>query len=746
MAAVLGMVVALALVLGGLPGSASAASTIYVDGVTGADMNPGTMAAPKKTIQAGVNTAVAGDTVQVAAATYEELVVVNKSVTLDGAGASQSIIRAPNGSTSISAVVTLTGAGVSTEISGFTITRPATTGTVGYGVVVRDGAYANIHDNSILDIRDQPASGGQYGNGIQVGRMAWSTTGTATITNNVISGYQKTGIVVDNAGSNANITGNTIVGDGPIAYIAENGIQISRGATATVTGNTISGHSYTPYTYTSAGILLYEAGATTVSDNTLTENQIGVSFYDASPVVISGNEFNATSAGTGSPGFWGIFVSDAQTKAMTVDINGNTFTSDNIAGGTAVGAAAGFGPFAIDLGVNGNIISNWQYGVWLECNTTCGAGFSSLLVNNNSIVGNTNGVKNDMGTVVNAENNWWGHASGPGPVGTGSGDPVSVNVDYDPWLMTSPLPTKVNLTSTDQLVCGPNSAALSVDFSNVPNLYGYEFKVNYDATKAGATGAFVNGWFNTTNALTPWPATCGGGACQFAASFQDDGDPLTPPISVSGGGTVATINFASVAPGTFNATITDVVLTDVDGFTIPYTSDAASLSFDVCGQASVSGVVTLQGRLTPMDAGQVKLIDQGGNFPDIVVPFNATTGAFSVPSIPVMPAGSNYQIQATHILYVGTQKTENLTPGEVLTNQNTKLWGGDADNSGLNAPFTTGVEVSDLACIGSAFGGPPGACGSNPGNSTDINKDLVTNIQDLAMAGGNYGRNPYQPW
>lgn len=750
-AAVLGMVVMLALVLGGLPGNASAASVIYVDGVNGLDANDGSAANPYKTIQKGVNEAAAGDTIQVLAATYVEQVTVAKSLTLVGAGPATTIIQAPAGmppaSNPDSVIVKIAGAGVSVEMSGFTVSGPGpnSCGTIASGIYVRDGAYANIHDNKILDVRDTGLSGCQNGNGIVVGRLAHSTTGTATITNNVITGYQKTGILVDNTGSNANITGNTITGDGPIDYIAENGMQISRGATATVSGNTVSGHSYTPNTNSSAGILLWEAGATTISDNNLTENELGISFYDSSPVVISGNEIAATSAGTGTTNFWGIWVSDATTKAMTVDITGNAFTSNNSAGGTAIGAAAGFGPFAIDLNVNGNVISSWQYGVWLECNTSCGAGFSSLLINNNSIVGNTNGVQNDMGVAVNAENNWWGAADGPGGAGGGAGNPVSTNVDFDPFLTASPLPTKVNLTAANSLICGAG-ASLSVDFSNVANLYGYQFKVNYDATKVAASGAFVNSWFNTAGALKPWDADCSSGACKFAASFQDDGDPQTPPVSVSGGGPVATINFTPLAAGSFNATITDIVLTDVDGFSIPYTSDSASLTFNVCGQASVSGVVSLQGRLSPMDAGQVKLHDLGGVFPDIVVPFNATTGAFSVPSIPVMPGGSDYQIQATHILYVGTQKTENLTPGENLTSQNTRLWGGDADNSGLNAPFTVGVFIPDLGCIGFAFGGGPGGCGSNPGNSTDINKDLVTNIQDLSLAGGNYGKNPFQPW
>ena len=38
------------------------------------------------------------------------------------------------------------------------------------------------------------------------------------------------------------------------------------------------------------------------------------------------------------------------------------------------------------------------------------------------------------GGEVDAEGNWWGHASGPSGEGRGSGDAVSANVDYTPWL------------------------------------------------------------------------------------------------------------------------------------------------------------------------------------------------------------------------------------------------------------------------------------------------------------------------
>ena len=58
-----------------------------------------------------------------------------------------------------------------------------------------------------------------------------------------------------------------------------------------------------------------------------------------------------------------------------------------------------------------------------------------------NITGNAGyGIMNNTGFTVSAEFNWWGHPSGPGGVGPGTGDEVSVNVSYTPWL-TSPVGT-----------------------------------------------------------------------------------------------------------------------------------------------------------------------------------------------------------------------------------------------------------------------------------------------------------------
>ncbi len=81
---------------------------------------------------------------------------------------------------------------------------------------------------------------------------------------------------------------------------------------------------------------------------------------------------------------------------------------------------------------NNNFTQNSLFGI--KCQS------SHPLIHDNNFVGNGCAVFGDgwMG-LVNATWNWWGAANGPSGNGPGAGDPVSENVDYEPWL-TSPNP------------------------------------------------------------------------------------------------------------------------------------------------------------------------------------------------------------------------------------------------------------------------------------------------------------------
>lgn len=419
-------------------------------------------------IQPAVNHAQTSDTVLVNEGTYPEQVVITKTLALVGEdGKTLTFIEAPAtipvASNPDSAIVKISDAGVSAEVTGFTITGPGPSGcgSIAFGIFVRDGADAHIHHNNILDVRDAPFSGCQNGVGIQVGRAALSTSGTALIEYNTLAGYQKNGITISNAGSSATIAHNTLTGAGPTTVIAQNGIQVSSGATADINTNTVSDHSYTPFSYVSTGLLLFDNTVNT-NDNLISENQVGIYIIEA-PGTHDSNVVNASGAGTGSAGFWGIVVDDppphrqpspwedAPTDAVSqldvaataqvVILSNNELDGDGTSAGVGLEADGGFGASDIDLTATNNHIRNWGTGVVIYlCDpnvyTCTSSGFANATFNFNNLTGNVDDgfVNLNAPLTVNGEKNWWGAITGPSGGGPGTGDSVSGDVDFTPWL------------------------------------------------------------------------------------------------------------------------------------------------------------------------------------------------------------------------------------------------------------------------------------------------------------------------
>lgn len=249
------------------------------------------------TIQAAVTAAAPGDTIKVCAGTYVEQVVIPASkndLTLRSHTPLAAVIKAPPVMVNEKAVVLVRGA-QNVTIDAFTIAGPGggPCDSIRYGVRVDGGASAALSHNHITEIRDNPFGGCQNGNAIQVGRLSEAQTGTAKIVKNKIDRYQKSGVVVDGAGSGAEIRDNEITGVGPTATIAQNGIQISRGATANVQGNEVSQNLFAPQTFASAGILVFEiAGGVTVSHNTVSHNDESVYLIDSSALVVEHNKIS----------------------------------------------------------------------------------------------------------------------------------------------------------------------------------------------------------------------------------------------------------------------------------------------------------------------------------------------------------------------------------------------------------------------------------------------------------------------
>lgn len=242
------------------------------------------------TIQAAVNAANNGDIILVFPGTYPEQITIpagKDNLTIISQTPQAAIITPPPiGLIGNFSIVTVNAR--CTTISGFTITGPSTTqGNLRNGIFVTMGGSAVIENNLITNIRDNPLSGLQQGAGINV------DMGSAQIINNIITSYQKTGIRVNGAESCSAVFNNTVTGVGATSVIAQNGIQISRGATAIVQNNTVTGNIFTgPGGVVSTGILLFQEVATApvcVEFNNMSNNDAGLALASTTGTLVQGN-------------------------------------------------------------------------------------------------------------------------------------------------------------------------------------------------------------------------------------------------------------------------------------------------------------------------------------------------------------------------------------------------------------------------------------------------------------------------
>ena len=429
---------------------------------------------PYPTIQLAVDAASSGDVLHIATGIYEEQVsIIGKDLTLIG-------------DTGATILAPLLMAGVSipgTPTTYFTpmyvknadvVIRNLTVDGAARGTVANNRFCGIVYDHSggeisgciVKDFREGVLSGRYLSySGIVVLNMTDAGPDRRiNILNNTIFGFQKNGITVygvvtpspnatkaksknkpeasplkiktkkkNKAASGrivtptalktfAEIRNNTVLGQGVLNYIAQNGIQLSY-ADGIIAENHISSLGYSGPDWVATGILVYYSSMAQVENNILLNCEDGTYAYDSSGLVFQGNNLNqepafiaqVTSNPEKNTDRSGLQASNCSVQFISNSVRNVDYAycawhcqipsiRDNRADNNLLGIYAydSEAPLIID-----NCITNNDYGLYL-----------------NSVTG-----------AVDARLNYWGSTDGPSGAGfTGSGDSITLT-GMDPALL-----------------------------------------------------------------------------------------------------------------------------------------------------------------------------------------------------------------------------------------------------------------------------------------------------------------------
>jgi parallel beta-helix repeat protein len=402
---------AAALILVPLP---AAAATLCV--------SPGGAGGCSPTISAAVAAAPAGDVIYVHRGTYAEQVTIDKPLSLIGDQRQNTIIDAtgsPNG-------IVVDGFGnpglAHVTIIGFTIRNAQTE-----GILVSNASWVNLASNRVADndqaLLDEVCGvftppDNAAGEGMDCGEgIHLTAVDHSTVSDNIIEGNSGGILVSDDSGPTHDnvISGNTVQ-DNPFDC-----------------GITLASHN----PVAPNGVYRNTIAANNSLRNGLKGEGAGIGMFTPAPGTATyGNVVVGNRAiGNGMPGI-----------AMHSHAPGQTLIDNKIVDNYVAGNgpdrddAATAGPTGINVyavspttgtTITGNIVEREAIAVAIKTPTAMTLQFNNL--NNQGV-----GVANLGSSFVDASNNWWGCAKGPGSGGCSS--TTGINMQSSPWL-TQPFQT-----------------------------------------------------------------------------------------------------------------------------------------------------------------------------------------------------------------------------------------------------------------------------------------------------------------
>ncbi len=291
-------------------------------------------------------------------------------------------------------------------------------GNNGDGVVLKGG---NAQSNQVTENKIGVTIEGNWPRGNGVSILGASSN---LVVANTVSDNGKHGVLVQGPGASGNVLQQNLIGldlAGAVAYgNTLDGVHLKSAAATQIGGgpherNYVSGNQ-------DDGI---EVEGTASLGNLIQQNYVGVGSdgQTAARNQDAGLEFSASASGN-----------TVQGNRLWHNCRGVVDTGENVYVGNSL--KKGFCPFTgvVCDGCASTLTGN-------EIAEDAGDGIRCLnggqpLVRDNNVLDNAGyGLNNlDLGVTVDAHENWWGAADGPGGSGPGSGDEVSDAVDYADWL------------------------------------------------------------------------------------------------------------------------------------------------------------------------------------------------------------------------------------------------------------------------------------------------------------------------
>ncbi len=312
--------------LGAVAATLALSSGLVVLGATGA------RGSPDPSVVTACAGALTGSTFALSADcdTSVQLTVPN-GVTVNGAGHRITAHDPSPGVPFSGAVLTNDPSGTSMNIEDLTIEGTGFEGVCDNQVLIGilfNNAGGSVHEVNVEDITQH--SGCPLGQGIRANATA-GVAQTVTITNTVVSGYQKGGLVASGM-MTMNVSVSTIGPPDPLTpgTISQNGVQyggvgVNAGAGGTISQSVIYGSGYGNSSDRSTAVLAYGASGVTMTQDTVTGagTDVGVDVTaDSTGVTVDRNEIGRTVPDAPDSEGIGAFVDTGSSAAVTC----NTFS------------------------------------------------------------------------------------------------------------------------------------------------------------------------------------------------------------------------------------------------------------------------------------------------------------------------------------------------------------------------------------------------------------------------------------